>query len=164
MAKLRISKLIVHKLFGTLRGKSIAILGFAFKANTNDTRQSAAIDISKNLLEEGANLIIHDPKVSEDQIFSELGIKPRHDKSITSLNMEEGTWIKENSLEKSLVNVDAILILTEWGIYKEIKWEKVEKIIRKPCWVFDTRSIINFNEIKNTDLNFWRIGDGIIKS
>ena len=117
-----------------------------------------------HLLEEGANLIIHDPKVSEDQIFSELGIKPRHEKSITSLNMEEGTWIKENSLEKSLVNVDAILILTEWEIYKEIKWEKVEKIIRKPCWVFDTRSIINFNEIKNTDLNFWRIGDGIIKS
>ena len=162
--KLRISKLIVHKLFGTLRGKSIAILGFAFKANTNDTRQSAAIDISKNLLEEGANLIIHDPKVSEDQIFSELGIKPRQNKSITSSYMEEGTWIKENSLDKSLVNVDAILILTEWGIYKEIKWEKVEKIIRKPCWVFDTRSIINLNEIKNTDLNFWRIGDGIIKS
>ena len=129
--KLRISKLIVHKLFGTLRGKSIAILGFAFKANTNDTRQSAAIDISKNLLEEGANLIIHDPKVSEDQIFSELGIKPRHNKSITSLNMEEGTWIKENSLDKSLVNVDAILILTEWGIYKEIKWEKVEKNNKK---------------------------------
>ena len=64
-------------------------MGFT-KANTNDTRQSAAIDISKNLLE-GANLIIHDPKVSEDQIFSELGIKPRHNKSITSLNMEEGT-------------------------------------------------------------------------
>ena len=162
--KLRISKLIVHNLFGTLRGKSITILGFAFKANTNDTIQSAAIDISKNLLEEGANLIIHDPKVSEDQIFSELAIKLRKLKNIQDSNTYKGAGIKENNLNKSFVNVYEILILTEWGIYKKINWKTVEKIIRKRCWFFDIRSIVDLKEIKNTNLNFWKIGDGIIKS
>ena len=59
----RISRLITKKLFGTLSGKKIVVLGFAFKSNTNDTRESAAIQICKNLIEEGAALFIHDPKV-----------------------------------------------------------------------------------------------------
>ena len=71
----RISKLIVQKLFGTLSNKKIIILGFAFKANTNDTRESAAITICKNLLNEGASLVIHDPKVSACQIENDLNIK-----------------------------------------------------------------------------------------
>ena len=68
----RISQLITKNLFGTLSNKKIIILGFAFKANTNDTRESAAIQICKDLLEEGAYLVIHDPKVSQNQIESDL--------------------------------------------------------------------------------------------
>ena len=68
----RISKLVVKKLFGTISGKQIAILGFAFKANTNDTRESAAISICKDLIEEGAILNIHDPKVDPRQIKIDL--------------------------------------------------------------------------------------------
>ena len=67
MATRRISKIIVNKLFGTLTGKKIVILGFSFKANTNDTRESPAIAIAKDLLEEEPNLIIHDPKVDKNQ-------------------------------------------------------------------------------------------------
>ena len=70
----------------------------------------------------------------------------------------------ENKINDAVLNADAILILTEWRIYKKINWKTVEKVIRKPCWVFDTRSIVDPKEIKNTNLNFWRIGDGIIKS
>ena len=118
--------MIVHKLFGTLRGKSIAILGFAFKANTNDTRQSPSIDIVKNLLEEGANLKIHDPKVTEEQIMKELGIMPCNKKNIaknsSSLKNDEGLWEKESSINEALKNVDAILILTEWDIYYDLDW------------------------------------------
>ena len=62
--KERISKIVVEKLFGTLTNKKIGILGFSFKANTNDTRESPAIEICKNLLEEGAKLQIYDPKVN----------------------------------------------------------------------------------------------------
>ncbi len=157
--KLRISKLIVQKLFGTLRGKSIAILGFAFKSDTNDTRQSASIDISKNLLEEGANLIIHDPKVTEDQIIKELGIKPHSQKLNKSTTEEEGAWIKKDTIESTLKNVDAVVILTEWSIYKEIKWEELSKSMRQPAWIFDTRSVVEKKEIKKANLNLWVIGD-----
>ena len=73
----RISKLIVRKLFGTLSNKKIVILGFAFKANTNDTRESPAINVCKDLLEEGASLVIHDPKVSSDQINIDLKFESR---------------------------------------------------------------------------------------
>ena len=69
--------------------------------------------------------------------------------------------VQENLLI-NLYRVDAIVILTEWEIYKRIQWANVEKVIRKPSWVFDSRSIINPNEIKNIDINYWRIGDGII--
>ena len=62
MAAERIARLVVQNLFNTVAGKSIAILGFAFKADTNDTRESPAIRIAKELLEEGAQLAIHDPK------------------------------------------------------------------------------------------------------
>ena len=71
----RISKLIVKKLFGTVTGKKITILGFAFKANTNDTRESAAINICKDLLEEGAVLFINDIKVEAEQIAIDLDKK-----------------------------------------------------------------------------------------
>ena len=64
------------KTFGTLSRKKISVLGFAFKANTNDTRESAAIQICKNLIDEGAHLIIHDPKVDAYQIEIDLGIAP----------------------------------------------------------------------------------------
>ena len=83
----RISRLVVEKLFGTLAEK-ICILGFSFKANTNDTRESAAIRICKDLLEEGANLSINDPKVSPKQIETDLG---------EELNIIKNTKIKFNN-------------------------------------------------------------------
>ena len=161
--KLRISKLIVQKLFGTLRGKSIAILGFAFKANTNDTRESPAIDICKNLLEEGANLIIHDPKVSEEQITKNLGIKAYYSRDNKDSNDYESTWTKNENIYSALSGVDAVVILTEWDIYKNLDWNKISKLMRKPAWIFDTRRLLDIAKLKNTDLNFWNIGDGLEK-
>lgn len=84
-------------------------------------------------------------------------------KNIKLTNANEGTWIKENKLDKSFVNVVEILILTEWGIYKKINWKTIEKVIRKLIWVFDTPSIMDLKEIKNSNLNFWRICDEIKK-
>ena len=74
----RISEIVVKKLFGTVANKKLVILGFAFKANTNDTRESAAITICKNLLNEGANLVIHDPKVSSFQIENDLNLNAKN--------------------------------------------------------------------------------------
>ena len=93
----RISKLITKNLFGTLSNKKIIILGFAFKANTNDTRESAAIQICRDLLEEGAFLIIHDPKVYQNQI--EIDLNRRSIDTILIHPFYE-LWLEERKAEK----------------------------------------------------------------
>ncbi|WP_288260284.1 nucleotide sugar dehydrogenase [uncultured Prochlorococcus sp.] len=159
----RISKLITKKLFGTLSGKKIVILGFAFKSNTNDTRESAAIQICKNLIEEGAYLLIHDPQVGYKQIEQDLNLRPfnkNKNKNYSEKN-NEGYWEPIDTVETNFNSADAVLILTEWEEYKKINWKNVSKVMRKPSWLFDARSIIDPNKVRNTGLNFWRIGDGI---
>ena len=159
----RISKLIVTKLFGTITSKKICILGFAFKANTNDTRESSAIKICQDLLEEGANLFIHDPRVSLRQIENDLSKKVTnddHENSIKSDIPQEAIWHFCDNLYDAARGVDAIVVLTEWEEYTKINWGKIAKLMRKPAWIFDSRSILIRDEIKKVGLNFWRIGDG----
>ena len=160
----RLSELIIQNLFKTVCGKKICILGFAFKANTNDTRETAAIKICKDLLEEGAFLCIHDPKVSKEQIHNDLGLESLE--SLTNYSKRddffnfEGQWVFEDSIYKAIENSDAVVILTEWDEYKKINWSKVAQIMRKPSWIFDSRSILESKEIISHGLLFWRIGDG----
>ncbi len=159
--KHRISALITKKMFGTLSNKKIIVLGFAFKCNTNDTRESAAIQICKDLLDEGAYLQIHDPKVDPKQIEMDLNLSP--DKSGKQIiGNSEGNWISISSLDEDIFSeADAILILTEWNVYANIDWVRVSEKMRRPAWLFDLRSIIDPAKIENTILNFWRIGDGL---
>ncbi len=159
----RISKLIVKKLFGTVTGKKISILGFAFKANTNDTRESAAITICKDLIEEGAVLSIHDPKVDKYQIEKDLGIKSSFisEKMLNEKTYNhKGVWSYATTTDESLSGSDASIILTEWKEYENIDWHKAKKIMRSPSWIFDARSILVTKKVKNAGLNLWRIGDG----
>ncbi len=148
----RISKLIIKKLFGSLSGKKIGILGFAFKANTNDTRESSAIQICKDLLEEGALLTIHDPKVEKNKISKDL---PEE-------SFDPNTWDVLDSVEKTLINTHAAVILTEWRDYSNLDWDRLAKKMIKPAWIFDTRSIADKNKVLDAGLNLWRIGDGSI--
>ena len=162
--KSRIAKLITKKLFGTLSGKKIVVLGFAFKENTNDTRESAAIQICKDLLDEGAYLLIHDPKVKESQIESDLEkvpINENHSKKAHEILMNEGNWVYLGSLEKAFFEADAVIILTEWQDYLDIDWKTVSTQMRKPGWLFDSRSLIDPKVLEGTNINFWRIGDGL---
>ena len=158
----RISQTIVNKLFGTLTDKKIVILGFSFKADTNDTRESPAIYIAKDLLEEGANLVIHDPKVDQKQIEFELGIGmscTSIEKNIVfSEKKRQNNWQYANSIENAIENADAVVIITNWIEYKNLNWKNLYKKMRKPAWVFDTRSLININEIKDIGINIWQIG------
>ena len=155
----RISKLVVKKLFGTVSGKKIGILGFAFKANTNDTRESAAINICKDLIEEGAILYIHDPKVETTQITKDLGQKPENNLS-SARNLAEGSWISSKTIDDSIEQSDAVIFLTEWEEYSFIDWLEASKKMRKPSWVFDARSVLDPLQVKKHGLNLWRIGDG----
>ena len=154
--KKRISTIIVEKLFGTVSLKKILILGFAFKANTNDTRESSAILISKELIENGAKLFIHDPQVNPYQIERELGRKP-----INEEKYEEGSWSYSEDLYASASNADAIVILTEWEIYKDLDWLRLFQIMRRPSWVFDTRSIVKKEQVQSIGFHFWALGRGI---
>lgn len=154
--KIRIINLIVNKLFGNLSSKKIAILGFAFKANTNDTRNSPAIEICKGLLEEGAKLNIFDPKVKSQEISLCLDLE-------NNINLKKsiGSWKSFESISEAVNGCDAILVLTEWDEFKIINWEKISRSMRKPSWVFDSRLCIDKKEVLKTGLNYWGIGRNI---
>ena len=161
----RISEIVVKKLFGSVSNKKLVILGFAFKANTNDTRESAAITICKNLLNEGANLLIYDPKVNASQIENDLKTNQtkfsKHDNS--SLNEKLGRWEYSKSINNLEIfnNAYAVLVLTEWEEFRKLNWMTIAKKMIAPAWVFDSRSIINTQEVKDAGLSLWRLGDGL---
>ena len=156
--KKRISKLIIETFFGTVTSKKCTLLGFAFKSNTNDTRESPAITIAKELMENGANLYIHDPQVSKSQlenIFDE-------EKFFSQRNNSDGNWAYIDNLDEAFNNADAIIIMTEWSEYLKIDWEKFSKLMRRPAWIFDTRGIISEDDLNGKNLNFWQVGRGFI--
>ena len=154
--KRRISKLIIETFFGTVSSKKISILGFAFKSNTNDIRYSPSISIARDLLENGANLYIHDPQVNENEIALKLDQKNQKRDS-------EGCWNFTRDLKAAFVDADAIIIMTEWEDYLNINWHELSPLMRKPSWIFDTRGIIEEFNISQLNINFWKIGKGFKK-
>ena len=153
----RIARLVVQKLFGTVTGKRLAIFGFAFKADTNDTREAPAIRICRDLLEEGAQLVIHDPKVEVRQMARDLqqDAAPQADALSGT-----GTWSQAASAEDAVTGADAVLVLTEWKHYRDLNWQALAARMRKPAWVFDARAVADPAQIKAAGLSLWRVGDG----
>ena len=161
----RIARLVVQKLFGTVTGKRLAILGFAFKADTNDTREAPAIRICKDLLEEGAQLAIHDPKVDPEQISRDLKLiashAPEADAGPTRGALSgEATWWPSPDVASAIRGADAVLILTEWQQYRELDWSALAPLMRKPAWVFDARGVVDPKQVESSGLNVWRVGEG----
>ena len=147
----RIAKLVVQRLFNTVAGKRIALLGFAFKADTNDTRESPAICIAKNLLEEGAQLSIYDPKVSIEKIQSDLGSPPAEG---------EACWQGAINPTDACKGADAVLLLTEWSQFKTLDWQSIASVMRRPAWLFDTRAIADTKAALAAGLLVWSVGEG----
>ena len=147
----RIARLVITKLFGTVSGKRIVVLGFAFKANTNDTRESPAIRICKDLLEEGAILQILDHKVNEQQIAQDLGLPASHG---------EGSWQLVADVHQAASGADALLLLTEWQQFCEIDWPAVAAVMRQPAWLFDARAKADATAAKAAGLQVWTVGEG----
>ena len=153
----RIVKIILDKLFGNIAGKKIAIFGFAFKANTNDTRESPAISICKGLIEEGSILSIYDPKVKIDQIKKDLEMYPMKK---NSSNSDNGFWEFSDSIYNAVINADAIVILSDWNEFYDMKYDLLINKMRKPSWIFDTRNAANIDEAKKSGFKLWCIGNG----
>ena len=143
----RISSLVIRNLFGTLSQKKIAILWFSFKANTNDTRESPSINISKDLLQEGAILDFYDPKVNERQIYKEF-----HDV------IDEGNILISKTALESAKGADAVLVLTDWDEFRSLDWDNIFQNMRKPAWVFDSRICLDKKFLKEIGFKVWSLG------
>ena len=151
--KKRFSKNIVQTLYNTVADKKIAFLGWAFKKDTNDTRESAAIYIANNLINEQAKIAVFDPKVSEKQILSDLNYLQ------TRTNEENKKHIVtfENAYE-TCKDAHAIAILTEWEEFINYDWQKIYDSMLKPAFVFDGRNILDKNKLKKIGFVYQSIG------
>ena len=143
--KHRFSKNIVQTLYNTVSGKRIAILGWAFKKDTNDTRESAAITVTQDLIAEQAHVVVYDPKVSENQI--------KFDLEETNNKIEVGT----NPYEVCN-NAHAIAILTEWDEFKVYDWKKIYDSMSKPAFVFDGRNLLDKQKMKEIGFVYSAVG------
>jgi UDPglucose 6-dehydrogenase len=151
--KRRFSKNIINTLYNTVSGKKIAFLGWAFKKDTNDTRESAAIYVANDLISERANIAVFDPKVAENQILSDLNY-------LESRTAEENKkYISvENSGYDACNNAHAIAILTEWDEFKTYDWQKIYDNMLKPAFVFDGRNVLNKAELEKIGFIYQAIG------
>jgi UDPglucose 6-dehydrogenase len=155
----RIANLVVRSLFGTVTGKRLAVLGFAFKGDTNDTRESPAIRICLDLIEEGAHLAIYDPKVSSAQIATDLG-QAEAGQGQGQPGQGEGSWQLARSASEAASGADAVLILTEWREFRQLDWAALAASMRQPAWLFDGRAIADTAAARAAGLNVWTVGEG----
>eukprot|EP00095_Tigriopus_kingsejongensis_P001953 snap_masked-scaffold2515_size14918-processed-gene-0.1 protein:Tk01953 transcript:snap_masked-scaffold2515_size14918-processed-gene-0.1-mRNA-1 annotation:"nucleotide sugar dehydrogenase" len=133
----RFVRRIVTTLFNTVAGKKIAILGFAFKKDTNDTRESSAIYICRDLLEEQAEVHIYDPKVSKKQICADLGVPEDHPLVHVA-----------DSAAAACDEAHALAVLTEWDEFKELDFQTIYEKMLKPAFVFDGRNILDLEALR----------------
>jgi UDPglucose 6-dehydrogenase len=147
--KHRFSRRVISTMFNTVSDKKIAILGFAFKKDTNDTRESAAIYICKDLLEEQANIAIYDPKVEVSQIQRDLGIDADNEYVSYCQDAYEATK-----------DAHAVLILTEWDEFKALDFKKIYAQMQLPAFLFDGRNLLDLESLREIGFEASGIGKG----
>ncbi|KAG1743740.1 UDP-glucose/GDP-mannose dehydrogenase family, NAD binding domain-containing protein [Suillus paluster] len=143
--KRRFSKRVVDTLFNTITGKRIAVLGFAFKADTGDTRESAAITLIRDFQEEKALVNIYDPQVKQDQIWADLN-EASPDVSLATIKRQ--VFVCSSALE-ACKNAEAVVIATEWAEFKTIDWQAVYAGMNKPAFVFDGRLLVDADKLRS---------------
>lgn len=147
--KRRFAENVIDSLYRNICGKRLAIFGFAFKEDTNDTRESPAIDICKLFLNERANLAIYDPKVSHKQILADLGVEegdPRIEFCATPYAASE--------------KAHAIVLLTHWKEFKELDYRKIKNAMITPAWIFDGRNCLDHRLLRELGFLLRGIGKG----
>tara|TARA_B100000795_G_scaffold145984_1_gene109371 strand:- start:839 stop:2230 length:1392 start_codon:yes stop_codon:yes gene_type:complete len=149
----RFAKNIVKTLYNTISGKNIAFLGWAFKKDTNDTRESAAIYVADILIDEQANIKIYDPKVTAIQMQSDLNYLNTRTEAENSKYLQTGT-----DPYKVLEGAHAIAVLTEWDEFKNYDWQRVYNNMQKPAFVFDGRNLLDKDLMEGIGFNYNSIG------
>jgi UDPglucose 6-dehydrogenase len=146
--KNRFTTQIVRTLFNTVSGKRIAVLGFAFKKDTNDTRESAAISVVRGLLEENASVVVYDPKVSAEEI--------RRD--VLGAGQDDPRLLVAGSATEAAEGAHGLAVLTEWDEFKTLDFPQIYAGMHKPAFVFDGRNILPRAEMQKLGFQVFAIG------
>lgn len=159
--KARFVNRIVRTLFNTVSDKKIAIWGFAFKKDTNDTRESAAIYVCRDLLRERAKLSIYDPRVSPANIRRELTDALRNGDS--ELTAASAKLLAENveivsDISAASRDAHAIAVLTEWDEFAKADFQKIYDGMKKPAFLFDGRNILKNLSLADHGFDYHGIG------
>ena len=140
----RFVKRLIAEMFNTIAGKRIALFGFAFKADTGDTREAPAIEISKMLLDERAEIAIHDPKAL--------------DNAKLDLADCEGEISYHTCPYGAAKGAHAIAIITDWKQFKDLNFEKLYSLMEKPAFIFDGRNILDHKALFEIGFNVYPLG------
>jgi len=155
--KSRFVNRMLETMFNTVSGKQIAILGYAFKKDTNDSRESPAIDICRHLVEEKACLRIYDPKVPASEIYETLGL-PQSDAETSSGSDAVVTCC--SSAEEACEGAHALAILTEWDAFRDLDYAAIYASMVKPAFVFDGRNLLDLEALQEIGFQAFGIGKG----
>ena len=149
----RFAKQIIKSLYNTVNGKKIAFLGWAFKKDTNDTRESAAIFVANHLLDECASVVVYDPKVSKEKIYADLDF-------LETRSVEENRKLVQvvDSAYEACKDAAAVAILTEWDEFVVLDWEQIYAEMKQPATVFDGRNILDAARMEKIGFRFQGIG------
>ena len=145
--KSRFTRRMLDAMFNTVSHKRIAILGYAFKKDTNDTRESAAIYVCRDLLEEQAHLAIFDPKVPAEEIFSTLDVTEDDERVMVC----EDPYVAAEGAH-------AVALLTEWDAFKELDYKRIYSGMPKPAFLFDGRNILDLEILREIGFEASGIG------
>jgi UDPglucose 6-dehydrogenase len=151
--KRRFAKNIISTLYNTVAGKKIAFLGWAFKKDTNDTRESAAIYVADDLLNEQAVIAVFDPKVKPAQMWSDLNYL----NSRSEAENQKQLTAYQNPYE-ACQGAHAVAVLTEWDEFKSYDWQKIYEAMLKPAFVFDGRNILDQKALEQIGFVYRAIG------
>ncbi|RAV30999.1 UDP-glucose 6-dehydrogenase [Sinomicrobium soli] len=153
--KRRFADNIVTTLYNTVSGKKIAFLGWAFKKDTNDTRESAAIYVADHLLSEQAEIVVYDPKVPAEQVYADLDY-------LNTRSEDENRRLVTviNDPYEATKEAHAIAVLTEWDEFKTYDWDRVYNNMLKPSFVFDGRAILDKESLEAVGFDVYTIGIG----
>ncbi len=149
----RFAKRMVTSLFNNVSDKKIAFLGWAFKKDTNDTRESSAIYVADFLIRERAQIHVYDPKVSLDQMrqdLRELGSRPA--------DVNDQHLFASSDPYEVLNGAHAIAVMTEWDEFKTLDWPRIHKDMEKPPFVFDGRNVLERRELEAIGFQYSGIG------
>ncbi|MCF8367421.1 MAG: nucleotide sugar dehydrogenase [Bacteroidales bacterium] len=151
--KHRFAEKMVNAMFNTVNGKKIVFYGWAFKKDTNDTRESAAIYVADKLMDEQAHIHAYDPKVNYERMLEDLsGLRTRvEEKNTELLKFETDPY-------EAAKDAHAIAILTEWDEFITYDWQKIYDSMKKPAFVFDGRNILDHGKLRDIGFEVSAIG------